>query len=46
MGRLAITIGIRLLEAIFAVGILGSALVIILAGYEDMKEVATKDKEK
>jgi hypothetical protein len=46
LGRLAITIGIRLLEIIFAFGIIGSLLVVILAGYEDVKELFTEEKEK
>jgi type II secretory pathway pseudopilin PulG len=45
VGRLAITIGIRLLEVIFVFGIIGSLLVVILAGYEDVKEVFAKEKE-
>jgi hypothetical protein len=41
--RLLATIGIRLLEAIFLFGIAGSALVVILAGVEDLREVLQKD---
>lgn len=37
--------GIRLLEAIFAFGIVGSALVIILAGVEDVREIFKKEIE-
>jgi hypothetical protein len=39
MDRALITIGIRLLEAIFAFGILGSAIVIVVAGIEDVVEI-------
>jgi hypothetical protein len=46
VGRLAITIGIRILEVIFVFGIVGSILVVILAGYEDVKELFTEQKEK
>ena len=42
--RLLVTIGIRLLEAIFVFGIVGSALVVLLAGVEDLREVFQKDK--
>lgn len=41
--RFLITSGIRLLEAIFALGIIGSALVVILAGLEDVRELFRKD---
>lgn len=46
LGRLAITIGIRILEVIFVFGIVGSILVVILAGYEDVKELFMEEKEK
>ena len=39
-----VTAGIRLLEAVFAFGIIGSALVVILAGIEDVREIFKKDK--
>ena len=42
--RFLVIAGIRLLEAIFAFGIIGSALVIILTGVEDVREVFKKDK--
>ena len=45
LGRLAITIGIRILEVIFVFGIVGSILVVILAGYEDVRETFGKEKE-
>ncbi len=35
--------GIRLLEAIFAFGIVGSALVVLLAGVEDVREMFKKE---
>jgi hypothetical protein len=46
LGRLAITIGIRILEVIFVFGIVGSILVVILAGYEDVRETFGNEKEK
>jgi hypothetical protein len=46
LGRLAITIGIRILEVIFVFGIVGSILVVILAGYEDVRATFGKEKEK
>ncbi len=45
MGRLVISIGIRFLEAIFVFGIVGSLLVVLLAGYEDVKEMFEKEKK-
>jgi phenylalanyl-tRNA synthetase alpha subunit len=41
--RFLVIFGIRLLEAIFAFGIIGSALVVLLAGVEDIREVFKKD---
>jgi hypothetical protein len=43
LARLLLTFGIRILEAIFALGIIGSALVILLAGIEGIREVFTRD---
>ncbi len=45
MARLMVMIGVRLLEVVFAFGIVGSALVVILTGYEDLREMFEKDKE-
>ena len=42
--RLLIIFGIRLLEAIFVFGIIGSALVIVLAGVEDIREIFKKEE--
>ena len=42
--RSVIHIGIWVLEAIFAFGIIGSALVVILAGVEDVREIFKKDE--
>jgi hypothetical protein len=42
--RFLVTFGIRLLEAIFAFGIIGSALVVLLAGVEDIREIFQKDE--
>ena len=41
--RPLVTAAIRILEGIFAFGVLGSALVVILAGLEDLHEVFKKD---
>ncbi len=41
--RFLTTAGIRVLEAIFAFGIIGSAVVIILAGLEDVREILKKE---
>jgi hypothetical protein len=40
--RFLVIFGIRLLEAIFAFGIIGSALVVLLAGVEDFREIFKK----
>ena len=46
MGAEIIRIGIRVLEGIFAFGIVGSALVVIVAGVEDFVEIfGTKKTE-
>jgi len=37
--RFLVTAGIRFLEAIFAVGIVGSAVVIVLTGIEDFRDM-------
>lgn len=42
--RFLVIAGIRLLEAIFAFGIIGSALVVLLAGVEDIREMFKKDE--
>jgi len=36
---------IYLLEAIFALGVIGSAAVVLLAGIEDLREVFEKDEQ-
>jgi hypothetical protein len=41
--RLFMTVGIRILEAMFAVGALGSAIVLILATVEDLRDIFEKD---
>jgi hypothetical protein len=41
--RFVVTPAIRILEGIFAFGILGFAVVVILAGIEDLREVFKKD---
>ena len=37
--------GMRLLEVLFFVGIAGSAVVVVIATWEDMKELFHKDEE-
>lgn len=44
MGTVLVHIGIRILEAIFAFGIVGSTIVVIVAGIEDVAEVFRSDK--
>lgn len=41
--RFLTTVGIRVLEGIFVFGIIGSVLVVILAGIEDVREIFKKD---
>lgn len=43
--HMAVTVGIRILEAVFAFGIVGSAAVVIIAGVEDVVEIMKPDKE-
>jgi purine-cytosine permease-like protein len=40
-----VTIVIRILETMFALGIIGSAVVVILTAIEDFKMLFKKDKE-
>jgi hypothetical protein len=42
MGLLA-TIGVRVLEAMFAVGVVGSAIVLVLTGIEDVETLLGSD---
>lgn len=42
MGLLA-TIGVRVLEAMFAVGVAGSAIVLVLTGIEDVETLMGSD---
>ncbi|HYK51631.1 MAG TPA: hypothetical protein VEU94_18065 [Terriglobales bacterium] len=39
------TIAIRVLEAMFVVGVLGSALVVVLTSIEDFRTLFKKDNE-
>jgi hypothetical protein len=39
------TIAIRVLEAMFVVGVLGSALVVVLTSVEDFRTLFKKDNE-
>jgi hypothetical protein len=41
-----LTIAIRVLETLFVVGVVGSALVVILTGIEDFKMLFMKDEKK
>jgi cell division protein FtsL len=41
---LVILFGMRLLEVLFFVGIAGSAIVVVIATAEDIRELATKTK--
>ncbi|MGH9522772.1 MAG: hypothetical protein ACRD3E_09600 [Terriglobales bacterium] len=43
--HLAITIGIRILEAVFAAGIVGSAIVVLIVTVQDLIEVFERDVE-
>jgi hypothetical protein len=40
-----ITIAVRILEAMFAVGLIGSAIVVILTSIEDFRTLFKKDDE-
>jgi hypothetical protein len=40
-----LTIAIRVLEAIFVAGVLGSALVVVLTSVEDFRTLFKKDNE-
>ena len=42
MGLLA-TIGVRVLEVMFAVGVVGSAIVLVLTGIEDVETLLGSD---
>jgi hypothetical protein len=42
---LTATIGVRLLEGMFAVGAVGSLVVLILTGIEDVETLLGKDSE-
>ncbi len=39
----AVTVGVKLLEILFVTGMLGSAVVILLTGIEDIKTVFSTD---
>jgi hypothetical protein len=45
VGRNVVVLAIKALEVIFALGILGSALVVVLTGVEDLKAVFSKKTE-
>ncbi len=42
---MAVTIGLKLLEVLFAAGIIGSALVILLSGIEDIRTILSGSDE-
>ena len=44
-GKEIISVLIRVLEVIFAVGVIGSAVVTLLVGVEDFREVFKPDKD-
>lgn len=39
-----IKIGIRILEAVFAFGLIGSAIVVVVAGIEDIAEIFKSER--
>jgi len=41
----AVSIGIRILEAVFAFGIVGSAIVVLIAGIQDIAEIFKPERE-
>jgi hypothetical protein len=45
VGHTAVAIGITILEAIFAFGIVGSAIVVVIAGIQDVAEILKHDRE-
>ena len=40
-----ITIAVRILETMFVLGLVGSAIVVVLSSIEDMQVLFNKDKE-
>ncbi len=42
MPGIAVTVGVKLLEILFVTGMLGSAVVILLTGIEDIKVVFSR----
>ena len=45
MGHALAIIGIKVLEVLFAGGLIGSAILLILTSIEDFREVLTRDEE-
>jgi hypothetical protein len=45
MGLIIITVLVRILEGMFVVGVIGSALVIVLTGIEDLKMLLGREEE-
>ena len=45
MGLIIVTVLVRILEGMFVVGVIGSALVIVLTGIEDLKMLLGREEE-
>ena len=45
MGLVLITVVVRLLEGMFAVGVVGSFIVLVLSGIEDLKTLFGREEE-
>jgi hypothetical protein len=45
MGLLIVTMLVRILEGMFVVGAIGSAIVIVLTGIEDLKMLLGREEE-
>lgn len=45
MGLVLITVVVRLLEGLFAVGVVGSFIVLVLSGIEDLKTLFGREEE-
>ena len=45
MGLIIVTVLVRILEAMFVVGVIGSALVIVFTGIEDLKMLLGREEE-
>ncbi|MGA7630303.1 MAG: hypothetical protein WCB11_06025 [Terriglobales bacterium] len=45
MGRLIVTVLVRILEGMFVIGAIGSAVVIVLTGIEDLKMLLGREEQ-